>query len=482
MPFDPNRIQNISASRLDRLEACPSSLAREVEMTAFLVENNLTPPESGEADAGEAMHAIYAGVPFTSHFLGHSPREKNHYENAVDAAADKLGHRWQARDDRDFAIAFLRRRDAIIEDFYREVTELGRGAISEFTVELDTRRIAVELEFPDGQVEVVSGLPDILVKAVTANGLAHVLVLDGKAGRMGEKYDTAEKTSRQLIGLVALAALEADPKHPVDMAQAAILHRGNVRKGVATPLNEFDAPAIESAVQFFARTAYAARTLRQAVRAEKHQPSERLSSRLDDAAATGSHCRYCIAKTCCGKIRTLADETLKKLPEIKGLAGRVAVAVEAHKASLRGEAAAVAPKPAAELAEMWAEASAHLDNLTLIRVAAEEAKHYRVALTRAGRADPGVSFGSPRSTVGFNAAVPIDSESLRRQAELITNRPVSVPEWESAVHDVRLSDMMDALARHLRVPPWRVRDELEAQLGDETPFTVAHDRPKVRKV
>jgi len=329
----------VSASGAARDAACPSSVARSLELYRFEQDHGLTGGENApEAFRGTAIHAVCAEIPFVAPDLGFG-ESFNVFDRALmvmethKARATAAGKKYPLRPGYESWLCgtFVAKRDAFINTIINALP-LGRECCERISIELDERRLyypftgdgrALGLEdaWPavgTDPLKEFSGLPDCRV-IVEGGGVVLAGVLDYKSGQA--EYDPAD--NRQLESLLGLSAIDyyREPQtdsegKPVGGMKCRYPDRGFVAIACESESNDplrmvtYEAADVKRVADEVRHNPGPSIALAVRYRDEGlADPSPLLAAELDNAATFGSHCVRCKGGPCCGRLKLVAGVT-----------------------------------------------------------------------------------------------------------------------------------------------------------------------------
>lgn len=319
----PTDVIPIIGADLGRYEACPSSLARGMEMLDFCAAERLTMPRVGletASERGQRLRPVLSAIPFVSGAL----KVGKPFDVLARAkeVAQRAGVTLRVGDEA-FIATTIASRNHLIEQFARGVRLRPRARIK---VELEPQPLRHDFKVPVGAVARVEARPDVRLTLTSAAGKHHTLLLDFGTGFAP---DIDDKTNRQITTLAVLQSLH-DPR--TESVAVSLIALNDAVPGKLDLLT-YDREALKRAATGVYVAAFRAASLAFAYReGPKAEPTPNLAQQLDAAAKTGEHCKQCVGRICCGRIHremkgyeallkasrdtgAMADTTLRRLRE-----------------------------------------------------------------------------------------------------------------------------------------------------------------------
>lgn len=469
---DLTRLAHISASQIGKLEQCPPSMAKSIEVGAFLTTNNLPGPNHSLANTGKDIHEVLSKMPINCKSLGiGSPLSlSRRLDDAIEVTGIELSGQHKA-----FVYKCAEMRDKAIESWLQELKNP-----SEIAINLDDRRLYATLNYEDEdntQIP-ISGLPDIRITAMS-EGKRHSLILDAKSGYadLREKRFNAstgefqEMTNRQLT---TLAGLEYYENPDVSEVSVAILDRKAVFSGEPLELTTFTEDHFPAVHKIVGDVVYKAHQYKQAASTYMTPPKE-LEKEMAQASAVGSHCTYCLGKSACFRMRLEMDRFSKKLqPE-----GEYAPTIEAL-TRIVADIKYGNPVDEAEVEEVWHTSKAILAEGALFDRAAEDIKLIAKQYSESKGAFEGTSLKESNKSLQF--ADGANMNTLLELLSALTPENMAPDKVVDHIGTISVTNLKELVSESVKASGTKIiKEAIESKEGQYSPLVFSEQKPKLVK-
>lgn len=294
----------MSASGSERLDACPSSQARILQILDFAEQHNVhVSDESAAAGRGNLYHDYLQLFPIFSakHAIGKAYSPSKRLEQLMAQSGDNL-----ANIDKRFILGALKKRSEFVDTFFDFAQQKSGSRIESVFIDLDANRLHGTFGLKQYQSK-FSGLADVRIHAVMKNGERYGAIIDYKSGNS----HTVVK-NKQLRSLLVLLnkSVQQEYGQGLQGGLVTIIDTDAINGSRQLHADYYSSTAIEQADLAVNRM----------IARNAQMISTNSDDDLDQQARFGKHCLYCQGKANCG---VLLDEMKSQRLELERFRGEL---------------------------------------------------------------------------------------------------------------------------------------------------------------